>query len=148
MDELAKKVEKHKIEINHINDTLKDFAEEFKKLNAGIAKISEAISKQEVILQRIETLEEKYITGLQNIDKRINSEVDRHVEKLQVLEEKVVNLKKDLDSRPCKSCALANKDIEYLKEKVNQHSNIVTWGARLIVGGVITALMGLVLWRH
>lgn len=148
MDELTRKVEKHEIEINHINDTLKDFAEEFKKLNAGIAKISEAISKQEVILQRIETLEEKYITGLQNIDKRINSEVDRHAEKLHFLEEKIINLKKELDSRPCKTCGLANKDIEYLKEKVNHHSNIVTWGARLIAGSVITALMGLVLWRH
>ena len=96
MQEIVTKVEKQELEITYIKKTLDELVEQNKIQNKQLSKISESISKQEIILEKVSNLDDKYTEAI----KRVHFRID---EQLKLCEEKIaenkMNIEKILNER-------------------------------------------------
>jgi len=141
MEQIINKVEKQELEINYIKKSLDELVEQNKNQNLQLSKISESIQKQEVILEKIGNLEEKYSDGLKRCHRRIDEELDRCKEDKKKYESELKQIKEDLQSRPCQNHNVVDKEIEFIKGELAKHNKIIWWGATLIIGAVIVAIL-------
>ena len=141
MEQIFAKVEKQELEISYIKKTLDELVEQNKKQNEQLIKISESIQKQEIIIEKISNLEDKYQEGIKRVHKRIDEELERCKEKTSFLKDEVDKLKNDLSLRPCQNHQIVDKELEYIKKQVERHSKIVWWGGTLIIGVIVIAII-------
>jgi chromosome segregation ATPase len=148
MEELVKKVEIQELEISYIKKALDELVEQNKKQNEQLAKISESIAKQEIILEKISNLEEKYQEGLKRVHKRIDGELalcektkddcDKECEKLS---KRMDELEEKLATRPCVSHNVIEAELKHLKEYIEKHNKIFWWVTTAIIGLIIAAVI-------
>ena len=141
MDGIQSKVEKQEIEITYIKKSLDELVAQNKNQNLQLSKISESIQKQEVILEKVGNLEEKYSDGLKRCHRRIDEELDRCKEDKKKYESELKHIKEDLQSRPCQNHNIVDKEIEFIKGELAKHNKTIWWGATLIIGAVIVAIL-------
>jgi len=141
MEHIANKVEKQELEINYIKKALDELVEQNKNQNKQLEKISNSIQKQELILEKIGNLEEKYSDGLKRCHNRIDEELSRCKEEKAKYEDEIKLIKNDLMSKPCNTHNVIDKEIEFIKMEISKHNKIIWWGATLIIGVVIVAII-------
>ena len=141
MEHIANKVEKQELEINYIKKSLDELVEQNKNQNKQLEKISNSIQKQELILEKIGNLEEKYSDGLKRCHNRIDEELSRCKEEKAKYEDEIKLIKNDLMSKPCNTHNVIDKEIEFIKMEISKHNKIIWWGATLIIGVVIVAIL-------
>ena len=152
MEHIVSKVEKQEIEITYIKKTLDELVEQNKRQNEQLTKISESIAKQEIILEKISDLEEKYQEGLKRVHKRIDGELTA-CEKgkkdcennLSKLENEIEKLKDEVKNRPCVSHNVVQNELNHIKEKIERHGKIFWWLGTAVLGVVIVAIVKSVL---
>ncbi len=137
MQEITKKVERQELEIHYIKKTLDELVEQNKIQNKQLSKISESISKQEIILERVSNLDNKYTEAI----KRLHSRID---EQQRICERKItenkMNIEKILNERNS-ICPALEKDIEFLKKQQEKHAKVFWWAGTLIISVVIVAII-------
>ena len=148
MEKIISKVEKQELEIVYIKKTLDKLVEQNEKQNEQLAKISESIAKQEIILEKISNLEEKYQEGIKRIHKRIDGELalcektkddcDKECEKLS---KRMDELEEKLATRPCVSHNVIEAEIKHLKEYIEKHNKIFWWIGTVILGVIIVSIV-------
>jgi predicted nuclease with TOPRIM domain len=148
MEKIISKVEKQELEITYIKKTLDKLVEQNEKQNEQLAKISESIAKQEIILEKISNLEEKYQEGIKRIHKRIDGELalcektkddcDKECEKLS---KRMDELEEKLATRPCVSHNVIEAEIKHLKEYIEKHNKIFWWIGTVILGVIIVSIV-------
>jgi len=155
MQEIIQKIEKQEVEISYIKKTLNELAIQNKKQSDQLQKIGEAIHKQELILEKISNLEERYNDGVKRVHKRMDDEIHHFNEKIFKLEkeinnevlyinEKIEKLEKNVESccnRPCVSHNVIEVELNNIKKQQEKFSKIFYWGATLIIGIVIAGII-------
>ena len=148
MEKIVSKVEKQEIEILYIKKTLDEIVEQNKKQSEQLTKISESITKQEVILEKISNLEEKYQDGIKRVHKRIDGELlacekgKKDCENnLSKLENEIEKLKDEVKNRPCVSHNVVQTELNHIKEKIEKHGKIFWWLGTVVLGIVIVAVV-------
>ncbi len=140
MQEIVTKVEKQELEITYIKKTLDELVEQNKIQNKQLSKISESISKQEIILEKVSNLDKKYTEAI----KRVHFRID---EQQKICEEKIaenkMNIEKILNERgaACPKHDVLEKDIEFLKKQQEKHAKVFWWAGTLIISVVIIAII-------
>ena len=152
MEKIISKVEKQELEITYIKKTLDKLVEQNEKQNEQLAKISESIAKQEIILEKISNLEEKYQEGLKRVHKRIDGELalcektkDDCNKECERLDKRINELEEKLATRPCVSHNVIEAELKHLKEYIEKHSKIFWWVTTAIIGLIIAAVIKSVL---
>jgi len=144
MEHIVTKVEKQELEITYIKKTLDELVEQNKIQNKQLSKISESISKQEIILEKVSNLDDKYTDAI----KRVHFRID---EQLKICEERIaenkMNIEKILNRKNevCPKHDILEKDIEILKKQQEKHAKIFWWVSTAIIGLIITAVIKSVL---
>jgi len=141
MEQLIAKVEKQEVEIDYIKKSLEELVNQSRKQSEQLQKIGESIQKQEIILEKITNLENKYNDSIKRCHRRIDDELERCKNERKRLEKEFEAIKTDLMGKPCQNYDLINKDIEQLKRDLGSHSKIFWWITTLIVGAVIIAIL-------
>jgi len=141
MEQLIAKVEKQEVEIDYIKKSLEELVIQNRKQSEQLQKIGESIQKQEIILEKISNLENKYSDSIKRCHRRIDEELERCKNERKRLEKELGVIKTDLMGKPCQNYDLINKDIEQLKRDLGSHSKIFWWVTTLIVGAVIIAIL-------
>ena len=148
MEKIISKVEKQELEITYIKKTLDKLVEQNEKQNEQLAKISESIAKQEIILEKISNLEEKYQEGFKRIHKRIDGELalcektkDDCNKECERLDKRINELEEKLATRPCVSHNVIEAEIKHLKEYIEKHNKIFWWIGTVILGVIIVSIV-------
>ena len=155
MQEIATKVEKQELEITYIKKSLDELVEQNKKQNEQLGKISESIQKQEVILEKVSNLEDKYTDGLKRCHKRIDETVvtkngiQKQIEnetiktdkKIAKLETEIDKLRLEVHNRPCVTHNVVENELKHINETLANHKKIFWSVTSVIVFGVLTALI-------
>ena len=142
MEQIVNKVEKQELEIIYIKKSLDEIVEQNKRQNEQLSKISDSIQKQEVILERIANLEDKYSEGTKRLHKRLDTEIDRFDKRISSIEEDV----KEAKNRPCVNHnGTIAVEIENIKEKIANHSKYFWFVNSAVIGSIIMATIGLIL---
>jgi predicted nuclease with TOPRIM domain len=152
MEKIISKVEKQELEIVYIKKTLDKLVEQNERQNEQLTKISESIAKQEVILEKISNLEEKYQDGIKRIHKRIDGELalcekakDDCNKECERLSKRMDELEEKLTTRPCVSHNVIETELKHLKEYIEKHNKIFWWVTTAIIGLIIAAVIKSVL---
>jgi len=141
MEQIVNKVEKQEIEITYIKKTLDELVEQNKKQSEQLVKISESIQKQEIILEKIGNLEDKYNDGIKRCHRRIDEELERCKVDKERMEHELETLKNDLSRKPCNNYGIFQKELDQVKAEIAKHGKVIWWGATLIIGAVIVAIL-------
>jgi len=113
---LSGKVEIQEIKLEYLSKSLEELSKGIEKTNEQIRKIAESILKQEVILTKISAMEEKYSNDYSSIRTS-----------LQTLTKRQDRLEASLNSKPCQTHNVIDKEIEWIKEELRKHNKIF-WG--------------------
>lgn len=135
------KIERQEVEISYIKKTLDELVEQNKRQSEQLASITKSIQKQEVILEKITYLEDKYHDGIKRVHKRIDEEVKKINEILTIYKDEFGKIKEDMKKMSCPIEKTFLKDIEYLKKQQDRHAKIFWWVGSLIIGAVILAIL-------
>jgi len=144
MEHIVTKVEKQELEIHYIKKTLDELVEQNKIQNEQLSKISDSISKQEVILEKVSNLDDKYTEAIKRVHYRID-------EQLRLCEERIADNKTKIEkilnqkNAVCPKHDVLEKDIEILRKQQEKHAKIFWWVSTAIIGLVITAVVNSVL---
>jgi len=141
MDIIKSKVEKQELEITFIKRSLDELIEQNKNQNLQLSKISDSIQKQEIILEKIGNLEDKYNDGLKRCHNRIDTELVRLKDDTKTLYSNIGSLRDELNARPCQNHNIVDKEIEFIKGELSKYNKIIWWSATLIIGVVIIAIL-------
>lgn len=125
--DLYQRVHRQEIEIKYIKKAIEEIAENTKKQGEHLLKISETISKQEVILEKLTNLEERQEGDIKRCHKRIDMELERW--------------EKEVKNKPCVSVSALEKDIELLKHKTEKHDKIFWWLGTMVIGAIVLSLI-------
>jgi len=137
MEQIIGKVEKQELEIQYIKQTLNEISVENKKQSEQLLKISESIQKQEIILEKISNLEEKYHESTKRVHKRIDEEIRHFEERLNKVEKQCI----ECCNRPCINHNAVDAEIKNIKEKLSDHKKIFWWVTTAVIGVVIVAVV-------
>jgi len=141
MEHIVGKVEKQEIEIQYIKQSLNELVEQNKQQNYQLSKISESIQKQEIILEKISNLEEKYQESTKRVHKRIDEEIRHFEDRISKVEKQCV----ECCNRPCVNHNAVDNEIKHINEKINKHGSYFWFVNSAVIGAVIMALVGLIL---
>jgi len=145
MEQVKAKVEKQEVEISYIKKSLDEIVGENRKQSNQLQTISDSIQKQELILEKISNLEEKYYDGSKRLHSRIDEENKHHELRLKALEECCNSNKDDILNRPCRTHDVLAKDIENINKRLDDHKKIF-WTAistvmLIVVGAIVQGVM-------
>ena len=141
MEHIIGKVEKQELEISYIKKSLNELVEQNKQQNKQLSKISESIQKQEIILEKIGNLEEKYQDGTKRVHKRIDEEIKHFEERISKVEKQCV----ECCNRPCINHNAVDTEIKHIKEAIADHKKIF-WTAiagvmMIVIGAIVKGVM-------
>ena len=139
MEHIATKVERQELEITYIKKSLDELVEQNKKQNEQLGRIGESIQKQEIILEKVSNLEDKYNDGLKRchkriddnlmtkkeIDTRIENEVTKLVKEQDKLEAELERVKTELRNKPCGVHNVVDNEIKHMNETIQFHKRIL-----------------------
>ena len=141
MEHIIGKVEKQELEISYIKKSLNELVEQNKQQNKQLSKISESIQKQEIILEKIGNLEEKYQDGTKRVHKRIDEEIKHFEERISKVEKQCV----ECCNRPCINHNAVDTEIKNIKEKLSDHKKIfwtgITAVMMIVIGAIVKGVM-------
>jgi len=145
MEQVKAKVEKQEVEISYIKKSLDEIAHENKKQSSQLQTISESIQKQELILEKISNLEEKYYDGSKRLHSRIDDEKRNLDIRFKELENCCSKVKNDIVSRPCRTHGLVEKELETINKRLDDHKKIF-WTAisavmLIVIGAIVKGVM-------
>ncbi len=155
MEHIVTKVEKQELEITYIKKALDELVEQNKKQNEQLGKIGESIQKQEVILEKVSNLEDKYNDGLKRchkridetlltkneIQKQIETEVSKNEKKIVAIENKIDQLKLEIRNKPCGTHNIVENELSHIKQDLASHKKIFWWGATLMIGTMVVTIL-------
>ena len=139
MQEITTRVDKQELEIMYIKKALDELVDQNKKQNEQLEKISDSIHKQEVILEKVSNLEDKYADGLrrchqridetleikQEIKKQLEQETKKIDKRQEKFEEEIESVKKEIRSKPCGVHNVVDNEIKHMKETIEFHKKIL-----------------------
>ena len=152
MEEIRRKIEQHEIQIQHINSKLDEVVEYNKDQNIQLRVISESLSKQEILLEKITNLESKY----ENSTKRLHNRVDdcesqikekKHdmAKELNDLKEKVEKLSDDVKNRPCVTHNVVENELKHINDTLATHKKIfwttISTIMVIIIGAIVKGVL-------
>ena len=121
MEDLVTKVSEHERTLDKLTNAVEHLAESSKGTNERLKDIASSMSKQEVILEKIANMDERYKDSISRLHKRIDETEREHSRDLELF-------------------------IKPLKDDVEQLKSDRSWIVKIIIGAVVTAVMGLVLY--
>ena len=121
MEDLVTKVNEHERTLDKLTNAVEHLAESSKSTNERLKDIASSMSKQEVILEKIANMDERYKDSISRLHKRIDETEREHSRDLELF-------------------------IKPLKDDVEQLKSDRSWIVKIIIGAVVTAVMGLVLY--
>jgi chromosome segregation ATPase len=141
MEKIVNKVEKQELEITYIKKTLDDIANENKKQSEQLSKIGESIQKQEIILEKISNLEDKYQDGSKRVHRRIDDVTNLYNAKFVEMNNKI----DACSNRPCVSHNVIENELKHIKDDLNKHSKIF-WTAissilLIVIGAIVKGVL-------
>ena len=155
MEHIATKVERQELEITYIKKALDELVEQNKIQNEQLVKISESIQKQEVILEKVSNLEDKYNDGLKRCHKRIDetlitkNDIEAQIEnktvkydtKISKLYDEIEKVKIEIRNKPCGTHNVVENELDHIRKDLATHKKIFWWGATLMIGTMIVTIL-------
>ena len=121
MEHIEKKVTEHEYAIDKLTIAVESLAVSSKESNHKLSDIAKSMNKQEVILEKISNMEDKYKDTVARIHKRID----------------------EVEASTDKEVELIMKPI---KEDVTQLKADRTWLTRVVIGKVILLVLGMLVY--
>jgi len=152
MTSIETKIEKHDVEIVYIKESLKDLVNYSKETAKQLQMISSAISKQEIIIEKvtnIETIHRDSVSRLHDrvdtVEHAIDNERKDMFTKIDALEKECEKAKTLANTpRTCNSHEIINTELSYIKKQLASHAKIF-W---TVISGIMMAVIYSILNSH
>lgn len=125
--DINRKLLEHEFALDKLTEAIEHVAENSKASNNKLERIAESIGKQELILEKISNMDEKYAGNIARLHKRMD-EVEQE--------------KKSRDETGCVAMKTEKIKRESLEERVKKLEDSRTWLVRAILGKLIVIMLG------
>lgn len=132
-EEIGLKLVEHEFALEKFSDALTVLNETNKDTNSQLSDIAKSMGKQELILEKISNMDDKFKDSVNRIHKRIDNN-----------ESILDKMEKSRNTTGCPVIQRLQLDVDNEKAKTKQLEDDKRWITRLLIGKVIVIVIGAV----